>query len=309
MFRTRPRGLLVALLGVLVAVVLAVPRVVPNAVGNLGSLAETVRPWLLLTVPVLALLAWWRRSRVAGVAALLPAVAWAAVFGGALVPRAEPPHHLLVVQHNVSDVNPDPAAAGRALRATGADLVALEEVVPASLPAYSAAFGGDYPHHTGQGTVALWSRHPLAEARLVDLRPAGVGPDWNRGLRAVARTPRGDVAVYVAHLPSVRFGPGGFGTGRRDESAARLGAVLAAEPLPRVLLLGDLNGTVDDRGLRPVSRQLRTAGEGFAFSWPAAAPVARIDQVMARGITVTEVRALPSTGSDHLPIAARLRVG
>jgi vancomycin resistance protein VanJ len=155
------------------------------------------------------------------VAALLPAVAWAGVFGGALVPRDAGHHDLVVVQHNVSDVNPDPAGTARALAATGAGLIALEEVVPGSLPAYAAALGGDHPHSTVQGTVALWSRYPLAEARLVDIRPAAFGPDWNRALRAVARTPWGDVAVHVAHLPSVRFGTGGFDADRRDESAAR----------------------------------------------------------------------------------------
>jgi len=302
------RGVIVGTTGVLVAVVLAVPRVVPNAAMHLGSLTETFRPWLVLAVPVLAGLAWWRRSAAAAMAALLPAVVWAAVFGGALLPAGDGPHDLVAVQHNVSDENPDPAGTARLLAAAGPDLIGLQEVTPAALPAYAAALAADYPHHTVQGTVGLWSRHPLADARLVDIRPDGVGTDWNRALRAVARTPRGDVAVYVAHLPSVRFGPRGFDCARRDDSAVRLGAVLAAEPLPRTLLLGDLNSTTDDRGLRPITRQLATAGSGFALSWPAAAPIARIDQVLGRGLTVTKVWSLGVTGSDHRPIAAHVRL-
>ena len=73
-----------------------------------------------------------------------------------------------------------------------------------------------------------------------------------------------------------------------------------------MILLGDLNSTVDDRGLAPLTSRMNAAERGFAFSWPADFPVARIDQVMARSATVDHVRTLPATGSDHLPIAARI---
>ncbi|MEV0902974.1 endonuclease/exonuclease/phosphatase family protein [Actinoplanes sp. NPDC049802] len=272
-----------------------------------GSLLPTFLPWLGLSVPLLLALAVWRRSGIALAAALFPLVAWLALFGGHLLPAGEPEPDLVAVQHNVSDENPDVPGTVRTLLAAGPDLVALEEVTPQALPAYRAAFPAAYPHHTVQGTVALWSRYPLAGAAPLDIRPAGLGPDWNRGLRAVARTPLGDVAVYVVHLPSVRPGSGGLDADRRDDSARRLGAALGAEPLDRVILLGDLNATTKDRGLEPVTARLGTAESGFAFSWPAALPVARIDHVLARSLTVTSVRALPRTGSDHLPVVARLR--
>ena len=291
---------------VLVAGLLVFHRAVPNTAGHLGSLVETFLPWLGLSVPVLLGLAWWRRCRMAALVVLLPVAAWLGVFGGHFLPRDEPAHDLTVVQHNVSDENADPAGTVRELVRVRPDLIALEELTPAARPAYTAAMPPEYAHHTVQGTVGLWSRHPLTGARPVDIRPRDVGPDWNRGLRAVARLPGGDVAVYVAHLPSVRLGPGGLDAARRDESAARLGAVISAEPLAEVILLGDLNSTVDDRGLAAVG-PLTTARSTFAFSWPARAPVARIDQVMGRSVTVTELWTLPRTGSDHLPIAARLR--
>lgn len=291
-----------------VAGLLVFHRAVPNTVGRLGSLLETFLPWLGLGVPVLLGLAWWRRSRPAALAALLPVLAWLAVFGGYLVPPPDSPYDLIAVQHNVSDENADPAATVRELLKVRPGLIALEEVTPAALPAYAAAMPAEYAHHTVQGTVGLWSRFPLAQARAVDIRPRDFGTDWNRGLRAVARLPGGDVAVYVAHLPSVRLGVGGLGSAHRDESAARLGALIAAEPLGKVLLLGDLNYTVDDRELAPLGSLLRTADATFAFSWPARAPVARIDQIMGRSVTVTAVWALPRTGSDHLPIAARIRL-
>ena len=297
-----------AVSAVIVACVLLFHRAVPNTVGHLGSLVETFLPWLGLTVPVLFALAWWRRSRLAALATLLPLAAWLGLFGGHLLPDGDSPYDLTAVQHNVSDENADPAGTVRELVRVRPDLIALEEVTPAALPAYLAAMPAEYAHHTVQGTVGLWSRYPLTEAAPVDIRPSGVGTDWNRGLRAVAELPGGDVAVYVAHLPSVRIGAGGLSSSRRDESAARLGRMIAAEPIGRVLLLGDLNYTVDDRALAPLSAELRTARSTFAFSWPTRAPVARIDQIMGRTVTVTELWSLPATGSDHLPVAARVRL-
>lgn len=293
---------------VLVACLLVFHAAVPNTVGHLGSLVETFLVWFGLTIPVLFGLAWWRRSAVALLAALLPVVAWLSLFGGHLLPRQDSTYDVSAVQHNVSDENADPAATVRELAEVRPDLVALEELTQSALPIYAATLAAEYPHHTVQGTVGLWSRYPLAEARLVNIRPRGVGADWNRGLRAIARMPQGEVAVYVAHLPSVRLGLTGLSCARRDESAALLGKAIAAEPLDKVLLLGDLNSTVDDRGLEPVSSQMTTARSDFAFSWPASSPLARIDQIMGRSMTVTEIWSLPATGSDHLPVAARIRL-
>ncbi|MFB7788153.1 endonuclease/exonuclease/phosphatase family protein [Streptomyces vinaceus] len=304
----RGRGYVLAGLAVLLGCLLAFHGAVPDALpGRPGSLLETFLPWLGLAVPLLAALAVLRRSAAAGLAALLPAAAWLGLFGGHLLPGAEPAPGLLAVQHNVGDENPDPAGTARALAATGADLLALEELTPAALPAYAEVLAPRYPYHAVAGTVGLWSKHPLADVRPVDIRPAGVGEGWNRGLRATARTPRGEVAVYVAHLPSVRLGPAhGFGSLRRDESAVLLGAAITAEPANPLILLGDLNSTVDDRGLAPVTSRMEPPSRDFAFSWPASLPLARIDQVLTRSASVTRIRSLPATGSDHLPVAAHI---
>ncbi|MFD4032268.1 endonuclease/exonuclease/phosphatase family protein [Streptomyces sp. NPDC058637] len=306
---SRRRGRVLGVFSVLVALLLVLHSVVPGTPGHVGSLLETFLPWLGLAVPVLLVLAVVRRSYVALASTLLPAAAWLALFGGALLPGDDDsPHTLTVLQHNVSDQNPDPAGTVRTLLGADPELVALEELTPAALPAYEAALSANYPHHATQGTVGLWSKYPLSGIRQVDVKPRAVGEGWDRGLRATARTAQGEVAVYVAHLPSVRLGlSGGFSAGLRDESAVLLGAALAAEPLDRVILLGDLNSTLDDRGLEPVSSQLDGPEFDFAFSWPAKLPLARIDQVMARSATVTRVWTLPATGSDHLPVAARIR--
>ncbi|GAA2373668.1 hypothetical protein Cme02nite_02480 [Catellatospora methionotrophica] len=310
--RTRvpaPRGLVTASLSVLVAGLLVLHAAVPNTLGHLGSLLESFLPWLGLAVPPLLGVALLRRSTIALVTLPLPVAAWLGLFAGVAAPAADVPYDLTVVQHNVSDENPDPAGTVRALTAVSPDLIALEEVTEQALADWSAALSPAYPHTAIQGTVGLWSKYPVSDVRVVEIRPRAIVDDWSRGMRATVRLPQGDVAVYVAHLPSLRLGwTHGFGSTRRDGSAEKLGAALAAEPSQRVLLLGDLNGTLDDRGLDPVTSQLTSDRSDFAFSWPAPAPLARIDHVLARGATVTHVWSLPRTGSDHLPVAARIRL-
>ncbi|WP_346777209.1 endonuclease/exonuclease/phosphatase family protein [Streptomyces sp. HNM0575] len=298
---------MLAAFAVVTAALLTFHRAVPNSVGHLGSLLEAFLPWLGLVAVVLLGLALLRRSVTALIALLLPAAAWTCLFGGLLLPGVKPgAHDLTVVQHNVSDENADPAGTARTLAGAGPDLIGLEELVPRALPAYEKALASDYPHHVVRGSVGLWSKHPLSDTRPVDIRPRGVPKDWRRGLRTVVRAPQGEIAAYVAHLPSVRLRASGLESSWRDESAGLLGRALAAEKRRTAILLGDLNGTVDDRGLGPLTSRMNVAERGFAFSFPASLPLARIDQVMARSATVRRIRALPPTGSDHLPIAARI---
>ncbi|MGW2181850.1 endonuclease/exonuclease/phosphatase family protein [Streptomyces sp. NPDC001732] len=299
-----------AAFAVLTAVLMAFHRAVPNSVGHLGSLLETFLPWLGLMVVVLLVLALLRRSATALVALLLPMAAWTHLFGGLLLPGAgSGPHDLVVVQHNVSDENADPAGTARALADAEPDLIALEELVPPALAVYARTLAPSHPYHVARGTVGLWSKHPLTGTRPVDIKPRGITEPWSRGLRTVVHTPHGAIATYVAHLPSVRVRASGLASSRRDESAGLLGEAVAAEKVGTVLLLGDLNGTVEDRGLAPLTSRMNTAERGFALSFPAALPVARIDQVMARSATVRRIRTLPPTGSDHLPVIARIELG
>ncbi|MEV4947782.1 endonuclease/exonuclease/phosphatase family protein [Streptomyces sp. NPDC053755] len=304
----RRRGAVAAALTGAACGVLLFHSSLPRLPGGPVSLLETFLPWLGLAVPAGLLLAAVRRSRIAAAACLALAVVWAGVFRGTLLPADPDTYDMTVVQHNVSDENPDPGRVARTVLGTDPDLVALEELTPSRLPAFRAAFAGTHPHHASVGTVGLWSKYPLRDVTRVDIRPRAVGPGWDRGLRAVVRGPRGDVATYVAHLPSVRIRPTeGYATGWRDESATRLGRALAADRAAAVLVLGDLNGTVDDRGLRPVTGLVRGSRDAWAFSWPASLPLARIDHVLARGATVVGTWTLPDTGSDHLPVAARVR--
>ncbi|MEU6082943.1 endonuclease/exonuclease/phosphatase family protein [Streptomyces sp. NPDC047108] len=306
------RGIVLAVLALALAGVMAFHARIPNDVGNLGSLLETFLPWLGIGIPVLLLLAFVRRSATALIALLLPTVMWLNLFGGLVPSKASTSGDLTVATHNVNAENPDPAGTGRDVADSGADVVALEELTGDAVQAYEKALGGTYKYHSVQGTVGIWSKYPLKDVRPVDIKLG-----WTRALRGTVETPRGQVAVYVAHLPSVRVKfNAGFTAEQRDGSARALGRAIAHEPIGKVVLLGDLNGTMNDRALAPVtspgSSTMRStqgaAGDGFGFSWPASFPMARIDQIMVRDLEPVSSWTLPRTASDHLPIAATVEI-
>ncbi|WP_324784568.1 endonuclease/exonuclease/phosphatase family protein [Streptomyces sp. H51] len=302
------RGIIVAALAVLLALVMLLHARIPNAIGNTGSLTETFLPWLGLFVPVLLLLALVRRSATALIALLVPAVVWLNVFGGLLTDKTGGGGDLTVATHNVNADNPDPSATARDVAASGADVVALEELRASAVPVYAKALASTYPYHSVQGTVGLWSKYRIGGVKPVDIKLG-----WTRAMRATVTTPYGPIAVYVAHLPSVRVKvEAGFTARQRDKSADALGEAIADEKLHRKILLGDLNGTMNDRALKAVTSQMRStqgaAGSGFGFSWPATFPMARIDQIMVQGIEPMTSWTLPRTASDHLPVAARVRL-
>ncbi|MFI5585473.1 endonuclease/exonuclease/phosphatase family protein [Amycolatopsis sp. NPDC051758] len=299
------RGRVIAVLAVLTALLLLAHPLVPNWVGNAGSLLETVLPWIGLLVVPLLVAALVRRSALALVALLLPALVWGVSFGGRVFDKRGTGGDLTIVSHNVNDENRDPLGTARALAASGAQVIALEELKKSEIPKYEEALAAGYPHHSVQGTVGIWSTFPLGDTQPVAIMP------WTRALRTTVDTPKGPVAVFVAHLPSVRVRlDSGFTANGRDDAIGLLADAVKAESAPRTVLVGDFNGTTDDRALAPITGRLQAAqdeaGDGFGFSWPAALPMARIDQIFVSGVRPVAAWTLPATGSDHLPVAASL---
>jgi vancomycin resistance protein VanJ len=302
------RGIVLAALAVILALVMVLHAQIPNRIGNLGSLTETFLPWLGFAVPVLLLLALIRRSATALIALLVPVIVWLNTFGGLLTDKNGPGGDLTVVTHNVNAENADPSGTARDVAASGADVLALEELTASAVPVYEKALASTYKYHSVQGTVGLWSKYPMSGVKAVDIKLG-----WIRAMRAVVTTPSGRVAVYVAHLPSVRVKvEAGFTARQRDKSANALGEAIAHEPVRRIALLGDLNGTMNDRALNAVTAQMRSTqgavGSGFGFSWPASFPMARIDQILVKDMDPESSWTLPATGSDHLPLAARVEI-
>lgn len=311
------RGPVLTALALLLGLLLLLHAKIPDIAG-LGSLVENVLPWLGVFVPALLAAALWRRSLSAATALLLPAVVWTSLFGGLLHDRSHPGGDLTVAAHNVGAADPVPTA--RTLAAAGADLLALEELTPQATPLYEKTLAPTYPYHAIRGTVALWSKLPLSGTRTIDVmnygplaatKSAAADLPENRALHTTVTTPHGPLAVYVAHLGSVRLTPRtGFWTTSRDIGAAALSRSIATDRNPRILLLADLNGTLDDRAFTTLRTHLHstqlTSGTGFGFTWPAAFPAVRIDQILYRGLTADRAWTLPETGSDHLPVAATL---
>jgi len=300
------RGIVLAAFAVTLAGVMGLHSQIPNRYGNLGSLTETFLPWIAVFVPVLLVLALIRRSATALIATALPVAVWLNLFGGLVLDRTGTGGDLTVATHNVNADNADPAGTARDVAAGGADVLALEELKASAVPTYEKALAPTYRYHAVEGTVGLWSKYPISQVGAVDIQLG-----WTRAMRATVRTPEGEVAVFVAHLPSVRVKlKAGFTARQRDISANALGEAIADERLPRKILLGDLNGTMNDRSLNAVTSQMRStqgaAGSGFGFSWPASFPMARIDQIMVQGVEPVSSWTLPQTGSDHLPVAARV---
>ncbi|GAQ75152.1 endonuclease/exonuclease/phosphatase family protein [Streptomyces turgidiscabies] len=313
------RGPVLAALALLLGLLMLLHAMIPNQIMNVGSLVETFLPWFGLFVPLLLAGALWRRSASAVAALLLPVTVWLNLFGGLLSDKSHPGGDLTVASHNVGADNPDPVGTARELATSGADVLALEELAQQARGTYERELAKTYRYHTVQGTVGLWSKFPLSDTEPVDIKtdygpladtkPADVKLAYNRALRTTVATDHGPLAVYVAHLGSVRVNPrAGFWTDSRDRNAQALSEAVAAERNKRVVLLGDLNGTLDDRAFAGITSQLHSAqdaaGDGFGFTWPAKFPVARIDQILVRGVEPESSRVLPATGSDHLPVVA-----
>lgn len=303
------RGWVIAGLALGLAAVMLLHGLVPNGVRNLGSLLETFLPWLGLPIPVLAALAVVRRSAPAGIAVLLCVAVWLAMFGEIVLPaKGGGSHDIRVLTNNVHADNADPESAAHKIVAADADVVALQELTPGELAVVRPVLETAYDYSYVRGTVGLWSKFQILEQRPVDLRLG-----WDRAIRALVKTPKGEVAFYVAHMPSVRIDvDAGFTADQRDESAEALGEAIAGDDVSRIVLLADLNGSVYDRALSPITAQLESAqaaaGAGFGFSWPAGFPLARIDHVLTKGVTATRCWVLPANGSDHRPVAADLRL-
>ncbi|RFU37098.1 endonuclease/exonuclease/phosphatase family protein [Actinomadura logoneensis] len=290
---------MVALLALVLTALLAGHRTVPGAA---GTLLDTVLPWVGLPVPLLLAVAAYRRAWTGLAVALVPAVVWTVLFGGAFVPgTASARHDLRVVSQNLYADNRESPAAIERLIATKADLIAVQEFRDG---ASTRRLDAVYPFTARRGTVALWGKFPLRGAQIVDL---GLG--WPRALRVKAETPRGEISVYVAHAGSARPGA----THRRDVSVDRLADAVRADGAERLLVLGDLNTATTDRELGRLVPHLSeaqlTAGTGLGFTWPSSFPVTRPDHVLYRGVRAEAATTLRTPGSDHRAVQADFSVG
>ena len=234
--------------------------------------------------------AWWGQSAV-----IVAVLVWSAVFVPQMIPAAVPggSTQLTVATQNIGAANTDPLSSAQALVASGAGIVAVQEIV-GSDGAATNFLDAQYGYHARASTVGLWSQWPMSAPEPIEL-----GMSWARSFRVVVHHSQGDITVYAVHLPSVRPGY----TDARDQAIADLAALVAADPAEKVLVMGDLNTATTDPTLTALTGELTDSREavkgGFGFTWPAKFPLTRPDHVLGRGLTPVFDQVMAAGGSDH----------
>lgn len=295
------RGLGVALAALAVAAGVLFAGDIPSWNGA-GAAWTSFLPWSVLLLVVLGALAvvrraWWGLSAV-----IVAVLVWSSVFVPQMLPATVPAGgaQLTVATQNIGAANTDPMAAAQGLVASGAGIVAVQEIVGSAGDA-TAFLDAQYGYQARVSTVGLWSQWPMDAPE-----PLELGLSWARAFRVVVHHDQGDIAVYAVHLPSVRPGD----TDDRDQAVAQLAALVAADPAERVLVMGDLNTATTDPTLTALTGEMTDSRQavkgGFGFTWPAAFPVTRPDHVLGRGVTPVFDQVLAAGGSDHRAVLVGL---
>lgn len=278
-------------------VVLLFPAVL-GVLGTAGSVVGSLLPWLALLLVPVAGIALGTRSKRLALGSLALGAAWAfAILPAVLVPGVPGSPQLTVVTENVEATNQDPAATATSIASRDADVVALEELTETSGRAVAGVLDERYPHHYRVGSIGVWSR-----TALTDGEPLTLGLGWARALRVTVDSGAGDVRLYVVHMDSLRLG----GEDGRPTMLASLATEVRADDSDRLVVAGDFNGGSRDPKMLPLTGMLGEGG-GFRFTWPAQAPVVRIDHVFTRGLDTASTEVLPENGSDHRGLLVGLR--
>ncbi len=278
------------------------------------ALMSTFLHWLLLPAFALLLLVLWRRRWPTAALLGVSVVAFLWLFGALFLPQPGAAGHataLTFMTYNVHLAPPDRLAA--ALRASGADVIALQELDARQAAAMERGLKDAYPHQALYGLgvpgAGLLSRHPIAGHELFYLQNPYIPH-----MRATLVVDGAPLAVIVAHPPAPVI------TGPHPFAAADIAALakLAISGGPAVLL-GDFNTTdqsdnyalLTDAGLTDA---FRAAGWGLGLTWPRGRlfgvpvpPLVRIDYIWhTQHFDALEAWVGPDNGADHLPVFARL---
>jgi endonuclease/exonuclease/phosphatase (EEP) superfamily protein YafD len=194
------------------------------------------------------------------------------------------------------------------IRAFEPDVLFCSEATP-EWHAWLAAQLTELPHRAarpdpGYFGVALFSRWPLEGACVIPL-----GVEWAPAVRAVVRSPAGDVGVLGVHTPR----PGaGRRCAERDRALAAIAPALADLPAARIVL-GDFNATPWNHAfaaMRAAAGLAAGTTDAWRPTWPAHLPFflrLPIDHVLLGGPLALEHAPVGAAfGSDHLPLTATI---
>jgi endonuclease/exonuclease/phosphatase family metal-dependent hydrolase len=211
------------------------------------------------------------------------------------------PTSLRVLTYNVRMLRDDTSAVVRVLRASGADVVALQEPPvspfgPARLRRLAQRAGYRVVVRGGGArTSALLVRDGLEATR-----PRAVRLAWRPGRtrRGLAVADVAGVRVISTHLGLVQA--------ERLSHVRRVLLVVDSSPWP-VVLAGDLNERPGGPTWARLLTRLHDVSESVGSTYPATGPQYRIDAVLATaGVTGSGAHVLSGddvrTGSDHSPV-------
>lgn len=123
--------------------------------------------------------------------------------------------------------------------------------------------------------------------------------------------PEGPVDIFVTHLSLSRDAR----TRTANELLEFIDRVHLESKSVGAVLCGDLNADPQEPAVALLESRLtdvwrKTHGKDRGGTWPAVFPFRRLDYVFTRGaIVAEECDRVPYSGSDHLGVLARLRVG
>ena len=291
-------------------------RAVVGERSGLIAFANTFAEWLLLPSALLLPLTPPQRHW----SLLLPLGLLAAWYGPRFLPRqrAASPSvpTLTVVTYNIlADPHPmDDVIA--VLRASGADVIALQEVSQAYEPLLIDGLRDLYPYWGVHTTLsrfagqAIFSRYPILEDDYwqYEWLPTPLGHQ-----RALIQTPFTPVVVYNVHPTHPGMNGHHFNPAYRHREICDVMARIAAETQP-VILLGDFNMPDQSQDYQTVTATLTDAyrdvglGMGWTFRLRLPFPFLRLDYVFCSSDWLPlRAEVLPAHGgSDHYPVRAVL---
>ncbi len=254
----------------------------------------------------------WRSSVLLGIGA----AAYLLQFGGLFLPgpsRSNSTSQLTVMTYNTAQGRAEWDGLERAIRESGADIVAIQESVDEQVPLYRRDLSDLYPYQafydSGVDGIGMLSRFPFEEEGVQYLA------SWRAYLIADVEVGGRTLTVISAHPPVMLFGPGGpAGGGRADYGML---ADLAMER-GNTIVAGDLNLTDQDEGYSTIIKRgladaRREVGFGFGLTFPTELntlklpPLIRIDYILTTpDLQPIETWVGQDGGSDHLPVLATI---
>lgn len=258
-------------------------------------------------------------------ACVLAAIAAGATGSAVAQPAAAPAsRELRVLSFNIHhaegvDGRIDVARIAQLIRDTRADVVGLQEVDRgversgrrdllkeiADLAGMRFAFGKNIDHQGGEyGNALLTSRPIVSEGNR--LLPNATAGEQRGVLQVVLDVDGTRVLVLTTHLDHRR------GDADRVASADAILGMLQTWGSGPVIAMGDFNDVPGSPTWTRLVTMLADAwaavGKGDGFTIPVEAPTRRIDWILLRGVEPVSAEVLKTDASDHLPVAAVVRL-